>query len=113
MTTKDLDVGIAYGFFYCDAQKEEIEEELPTIRKLAKTPSELELSLNKCMECDGDIADFAQEEEQRGRNYVLEATCPGKTNENIADELESIFNQTYLTNLYEKGDPLDRRIVYE
>jgi len=38
-------VGKAYGFFDSKASKKEIEAELPTIRKLARTPSQLELSL--------------------------------------------------------------------
>ena len=29
--------GKAYGFFYCNASKEAIESELPTIKKMVKT----------------------------------------------------------------------------
>ena len=39
------DIGKAYGFFECIYSKEAIEKEVPAIRELVNTPSELELSL--------------------------------------------------------------------
>jgi len=95
---KELDVGRAYGFFYCDASKQEIETELPTIRELVKTPSQLELSLIEGMDhIKGDerLTALAQEAKQDGINYVLQATYPGGTNRDTADEVASILNQAY------------------
>ena len=42
MTNK---AGEAYAFFYCKASKPQVERELPLIRRIVGTPSELELSL--------------------------------------------------------------------
>ena len=110
-------VGRAYGFFYCDVSKQEIETELPTIRELVKTPSQLELSLIEGMnnlKGDKRLTALAQElAEQDGINYVLKATYPSGTNRDTADEVASIINQAYQSPLYETNAPFKGAVVYE
>ena len=69
-----MEIGKAYGFFNCKASKEKIEAELPTIRKLVKTPSKLELSLIEGVENlrgDQDLVELAQKAQNSGIRYVL------------------------------------------
>lgn len=98
---KESSVRKAYGFFYCNASKQEIETELPTIRKMVGTPSQLELSLIEGMDnIKGSkrLIALAQEAKQNGINYMLLATYPSGTSRDIADEVASILNGlTYFT----------------
>ena len=108
--------GKAYGFFYCNASKEAIESELPTIRKLAKTPSKLELSLTEGMDNlkgDSKLTSLAQEAKQDGINYVLEATYSNASNKQTADEVAGILNQAYQSPLYQDKAGFKGAIVYE
>ena len=109
-------VGKAYGFFYCDASKQEIETLLPTICEMAQTPSQLELSLIEGMDNitgDKSLTDLAQEAKQSGINYMLQATYPHGTNEDTADEVATILNQAYQSPLYKAEDRFNGAIVYE
>jgi len=109
-------IGKAYGFFDCQAQKETIESELPTIRNKAQTPSKLELSLIEGMDNlkgEKDLIAIAKEAEEGGMRYVLEATYPNATNKQTADELASIINQAYQSPLYNEGDPFRGAVVYK
>jgi hypothetical protein len=113
---KEGSIGRAYGFFYCNASKQEIETELPTIRDLVRTPSHLELSLIEGMDnLKGDqrLTTLAQEAKQDRINYVLEATYPGGNNKNTADEVAAILNQAYQSPLYKAKEPFKGAIVYE
>ncbi len=113
---KEIDIGKAYGFFYCNASKQEIETELPAIRELVKTPSKLELSLIKGMnniKGDKRLTALAQEAKQDGINYILQATSPNRTNKNTADEVASILNQAYQSLLYKDGEQFKGGIIYE
>ncbi len=68
---KESSVGKAYGFFYCNASKQKIETELPTIRKMVRTPSQLELSLIQGMDNirgNERLTALAQEAKQDGIN---------------------------------------------
>ncbi len=108
--------GEAYGFFYCDASKQEIKAELPTIRELVKTPPQLELYLSKCMdgiEGDEELTALAQEAKQEGINYILKATCPNETNKYAADAVADIVNQLYNTPLYEDNTEFKGGVVYK
>src|SRR3989344_1924819 len=103
-----METGKAYGFFYCDAAKEAIELELPTIRNFAQTPSKLELALIEGVEkVSGDtkLTALAQQAKQEGMRYVLEATYKGATNKATANELTDILNHTYQSPLYQQGEP--------
>ena len=113
---KESSVGRAYGFFYYNASKQDIEIELPTIRELVKTPSQLELSLIEGMnnlKGDERLTALALESEQCGINYVLQATYPNGTNKDTADEVASILNQTYQSPLYQAKEPFKGAVVYE
>ena len=113
---KEIDIGKAYGFFYCNASKQEIETELPTIRELVRTPSQLELSLVEGMDnIKGDkrLIALAQEAKRDGINYMLQTTYPNGTNKDTADEVAGILNQTYQSPLYKAKEPFRGAIVYE
>jgi hypothetical protein len=109
-------VGKAYGFFYCNASKQDIEMELPTIREMVKTPSQLELTLIEGMDnIKGDkrLTSLAQEAKQSGINYMLQATYPHGTHKDTADGVASILNQAYQSPLYKSKEPFNGAIVYE
>ena len=135
-------MGQAYGFFDSRASKEEIEAEIPFIRKLTEIPSALELSLtegaNKLKGLEGDpklIAAYKKAKSQivfpkemsiRDRSfikmqeigdtelrYAIEATCPDVTNKETADELAAILSQAYNSPLFETGDVFRGGIVYK
>lgn len=109
-------MGKAYAFFYCNAVKEAIEAELPEIRRLVETPSELELSLIEGMKnVTGDerLMDIAREAEEAGINYMLQASYPNRTNRTTSDEVASVVNQMYQSSLYSEGDPFNGEIVYK
>ena len=107
-------IGKAYGFFDCRASKEEIEAEIPTIRKLVQTPSELELSLmlNETFSGPKDLASIAREAREAGVKYVIEATYPDRTNKQTAQELGTILNQAYQSPLYQEGEQFKGQVVY-
>jgi len=113
MTNK---AGEAYAFFYCGASKQAIEREIPLIRKVVGTPSELELSLTEGMDNvrDNDrLRSLALEAKQSGINYMLKASLPNKTNRETADEVASVLNQAYQSPLYGAGEPFNGEIAYE
>lgn len=108
-------IGKAYGFFHCRASRQEIEAELPFIRELVNTPSQLELSLIEGVENlkgDSALLALAQKAGEAGLRYVLEATYPNATNQKTAEEVAAILNQTYQTPLYEEGEPFFGEVVY-
>lgn len=116
ISKKELDIGRAYGFFYCDASKSEIEKLFPKIREMVKTPSKLEFSLVEGMDnLGGDerLIALAQEARQDGINYVLQATYFNRTNRETADEVASILSQTYQSSLYESNAQFKGAVVYE
>lgn len=108
-------IGEAYGFFDCNAPKEEIQAELPIIRKIVNSPSQLEISLVRGMDNimgDKRLTALAQEAEQKGRNYMLQATYNG-THKDAADEVASILNQAYQSHLYRAKEKFNGAIAYE
>ena len=108
--------GKAYGFFYCTASKAEIEAELPTIRDCAQTPSQLELTLMEGVDKikgNGNLMALAQQAQDEGMRYVVEAKYQGATNQATANELADILNQTYQSPLYQPGEPFRGAVVYE
>lgn len=105
--------GKAYGFFDCNATKEEIQGEIPFIRKCLNTPNELELILTEdinSLNVDSDLLPIAQELDPK---YVIEAICQDYTNEKTADELSAVLNQAYQSPLYQKGEKFMGKIVYK
>ena len=102
-----MKIGKAYGFFNCKASKKKIEAELPTIRKLVKTPSELELSLIegvKNLKGDQDLVKLARQSQTIGIRYALEAKYLNATSRETAEELISILNKTHQSPLYSKKE---------
>jgi len=109
-------VGKAYGFFDCNASKEVIESELPTIRKIVQTPSKLELSLIEDVDNlkgDNDLMSIAREAKESGIKYIIEATYSGATNKETADEVVAILNQAYQSPLYQDGEQFCRAVFYK
>lgn len=108
--------GRAYAFFDCGASKEEIERELPSIRKCVQTSSALELSLmegTNNLTGDSQLLQIAKEAKNAGIKYVMEATLPNATNRQTADELATILNQSYQSPLYQEGEQFRGKVVYE
>ena len=108
--------GKAYGFFNCNASKEQIAVELPAIRNFAQTPSQLELTLTEGVDGikgDTNLVALAQQAKQKGIRYVLEAKYQGATNKATANELADVLNQTYQSPLYQAGEPFSCAVVYE
>jgi len=114
-----MENGKAYGFFDCSSSKEEIEAELPTIRHLAQTPSNLELFLTddiRKVNCDGKLLSIVNEAKESGipeYKYVMEAALPNATNEAVANELAQILNQAYQSSLYKEGEKFRGDVMYE
>ena len=109
-------MGQAYGFFSCNATKDMIEAQLPAIRKLTQTPSDLELWLTESIdnpELPEDLLPIAQEAAGEGLRYVLQATYSKATNEKTADYLVNLLNQTYQSPLYQEGETFEGGIVYK
>jgi len=108
--------GKAYGFFDCNATKEQINDEIPFIRKSVNTPSKLEITLTEdinSLNVDPKVLEIAQEAKESNMKYVMEATCQDYTNEKTADELSAVLNQAYQSPLYEKGEAFRGEIAYE
>lgn len=114
MTIKKI--GEAYAFFKCGALKADIEKELPFIRKLIKTPAELELILSESANAiskDASLLAKAKEVYDAGANFALKGSLPNKNNEPAAEELSSILNQAHESLLYEPNTPLIAAIYYK
>lgn len=108
--------GKAYGFFYCQALKEEIVAELPTLREYAQTPSQLELTLTEGMDNvkgNAKLLELAKEAKEQGIRYVLEATYPKATDKKTADETADILNQMYQSPLYQAGEEFRGAVAYQ
>jgi len=114
MVTKNKNhIGKAYGFFDCNATKEEIEREIPFIRDAVDTPNQLELILTEdinSLSVDPDLFPIAQVLDAK---YVIETTCQDYTNEKTADELSAVLNQAYQSSLYQEGERFRGEIVYK
>jgi len=108
--------GKAYAFFDCKASKQSIEELLPHIRESVKTPNALELSLMEdigTLTGDSQLLKIAEEAKDAGIKYVMEATYPDATNHQTADEVASVLNQAYQSQLYERGEQFRGEVVYK
>jgi len=109
--------GRAYAFFNCNASKEAIEAELPTIRGLVQTPSELELSLTDNFKLkdftDYKLRSIVKDAKKSGIKYLMTAKYPNGTNKRTADEVAGVINQAYQSPLYEPNEPFNGAIVYK
>jgi len=108
----DKTAGKAYGFFYCDASKEEITREIRHIRKAVRTLNQLELSV---IEDKGKTRFKSPENNphiKRKYSFITKAD-PDTTNEQTANETSVIMNQAYQSPLYEKSEPFKGEIIYK
>ena len=108
--------GQAYCFFYCNAEKDAVAEEIQICREMIGTPSELELILaNDAASIERLISTIESKMPDaninRGvYNYALIATSPNQTNEVTAQELGAIFDQIYLSHLYKENEDFYGRL---
>ncbi len=109
-----MKTGKAYGFLRCSTPKEEIEAELPFIRNLSKTPSELRLSLREGIDNIGDskLEPIITKARKDAMRYSIKATYAGATNKETADELSVIINQAYQSPLF-FDEQFKGKIAYE
>ena len=110
--------GKAYAFFSCNASLPQMLGELPKIRQVAKIPSKLELSLStgpvvfNCIHKEPALRELAQEANEAGLNYILEAKYPGKSNQEAADQVADVLNQAYQSPLYADGEKFFGDVLY-
>jgi hypothetical protein len=113
-------IGEAYAFFDCDASKEQIEIQIPELRKMSKTPNNLQLLLQEGisgLKLDRTLvkqlnfpAEYRVASSERRKvycgkekrplasmKYALRANCPGISNEDTASELSDIMNGIFGT----------------
>ena len=118
MTNEKENVGEAYALFYCEASEEQFKAELPKIRSLVQTPSQLEITLKK----GTDLSTLGSEEKnfaisrgaiEDGMNYSLQARCKNMTNKEAAGEVTAILNQAYQSPLYKDGVEFRGGVFYE
>lgn len=109
-------VGEAYAFFNCSASRYRIEREIPKIRSLAQTTSELELYLTEetdSLKEDTELRQIADEAREKGIKYVMRANYPNGTNAQTADELAGILNQAYQSPLFKEDEQFVGKIFYK
>lgn len=61
----------------------------------------------------GKIHEIAKDAKDAGIRYVMEATYPNATNHQTADEVASILNQAYQSQLYQKREQFRGEVVYK
>lgn len=134
---KSANVGEAYALFDCSASKEDIETELPLIRKLVETPQRLELLLTEGINWDSkfgkeletfseqsikggyerskmfSVENLLQALSVQGCRYFVQARLPNATNHQTANEISSILNQAYQSPLYQKGEQFRGKVFYK
>ena len=108
--------GKAYAFFNCRASKGEIDAELPDIRRLSGTPEELHLYVEKGvghLKGNSGLMALARRATDAGLRYSMEATLPGATNRETADEAAAVLNQAYQTDLWRADNTFEGEISFE
>ena len=111
--------GKAYGFIKCNKPKAQIEALMPAIRGMARTPSDLEISIVEGINnVKGDkllhetvVRDLIDEGQC---NYAFEAASNTRDSESTAREVKDVFNQAYQSPLFEpRPDNFYATVVYE
>ena len=107
--------GRSYGIFDCNASKQRIQAELPKLRRLTGTPSDLELSIRDIDDVrgDSDLMPRIRDAKKAGMRYVAEADCPNATNADAARALTIISNQGYQSPLWKKDEPYRGEIIHK
>ena len=116
-----MENGIAYGFLYCSALKEELERELHGIKRATNIPDLdfLVMETTDLLKEDqipisfagvSDEADLralthlAKMADECELHYAVRATCPGETNNNVAHSLSHILMQANQSYLNKQGE---------
>ena len=127
-------MGQSYAFFDCKASKEAIQAELPALRRVARTPESLELSLNEvgelgAVQVDEGLLRFIDQKgiyptfpsnyrdqmktakpiKMRDLKYTIQANYPGANNEQAAMELSQVMNGIY--SEFGNNEPFNVAIV--
>ncbi|MEK6936644.1 MAG: hypothetical protein AABW58_01080 [Nanoarchaeota archaeon] len=99
--------GTAYGFFYCEASKDTIEREIPSLKVAGRVPN-LEVllyDLGDLSKIDRQLQDFFNQQTGAGDlNYVLKGILTGRTNFETARQVSHLLmqmDQSYLNRLGE------------
>lgn len=99
--------GIAYAAIHCRKTKDIINESLNSLKKAAKTPINLEMSLmdkNDLLKEDSDLEEFIERADISDLNYFFKAVYPNNSNEETAIELSHILMQANQSYLDEEGE---------
>lgn len=103
--------GKAYALFDCDRTIDAIRNEVKSIRRVIEVPSDLEVLLFSRKDfVSGSVLSTLTD--QLGLGYVAEATYPGYSNKDAADELSVIFNQAANSPLYDNPEDFRGEIIY-
>jgi hypothetical protein len=129
-------MGRAYSFFYCNADKDRILEEMPAAARAAELPADIMLgfaythAMRVVLDITGVIVPLpgdAPEEmsesleglvtaarmaEEANLPYVLDAAAPGRASREMADHLSVLMNVLYSSPLYVPGEEFRAEIVY-
>lgn len=108
--------GQAVGFFDCNASAQQLRAELPSILRMTRAPSSLELRLVEGPEnAQGDKQTEAlgREAANAGIRYALQARLPGANNKRTVGEVTTTLNQAYQTQLYEEGEQFRGGAFYQ
>ncbi|PIN92741.1 hypothetical protein COU54_05775 [Candidatus Pacearchaeota archaeon CG10_big_fil_rev_8_21_14_0_10_31_24] len=108
--------GEAYAFFKCDASRDKIQTELPTVCRLARTDSDLELSLAETRKHE-PVSEreswLVGEAKKRDMNYMLKAKYLGRDNAAAANEVANVINGLYSDKtIFENSGAFMREVVY-
>lgn len=106
----------AYALFKCDASLDDIVSALPDIRSAVNTPSTMEISVTEGIERVKEIPgleEVARKAKDVDFNYFIEAYDSNLSNENVANELTAVQNQSYQSPLYQDGDDYIGQVFYK
>ena len=109
-------MGIAYGFFKCNASKRDIEAELPSLRKAAETPSKLELSLIEDLDSiktDNGLKSLIEQAKLGMINFVMKGEQQNIKNQTVAGRIGNLLNMTYQSTLYKPNEEFYGQVVYQ
>jgi hypothetical protein len=129
-------MGRAYSFFYCNADKDRILEEMPDVLCKAQLPADIKLGFaythtmgvalgitrmiiplpgetleDASASLDGLVA-ATRAAEDANLPYVFDAAASGRANREMADHLSVLMNSLYSSPLYVPGEEFRAEIVY-
>ncbi len=108
--------GLAFAFFKCQKPKEQIEKEIPKIRKFAQIPPLVGFILTEGSKNlktdDAELIEIAQQAENKGMQFILQVMFPGRDNPSAANEAAAFMNQMYNSPLYSDNEQFLGAIFY-